>query len=36
MEYLDQNFHTYLSNYCPATGMQNGDVEGLPRISMAG
>ena len=31
---LDQILHTYLFQYCPATGMQNSD-EGLPSIILA-
>ena len=35
MGYLDQILHTYLFQFCQATGMQNGD-EGLPIIILVG
>ena len=35
MGYLDQNFHTYLFYYCPATVMQNSG-EGLLHIILVG
>ena len=34
MGYLDQILHTYLFEYFPATGMQNGG-ESLPSIILA-